>query len=228
MTRIRILQTCALGAATLLATASVALAQPQPMPPPPPPGTPEPPPPPPPPATEVAPMSPLAAATMPKSPDDMTGSIGFGIGIGSSSQLLSSAFADTATSKQVAVRYWTSDTLVLQPSLLFALNKTSGVDANWTLAPEFVALFVPVRGTSTRLLVGGGLGIVLNKTPPNDTTFMFYLPIQAGVEHFFTRWFSLGPAARTHFFQMATGDPWNIQMTIANTSLMGSAFIYTD
>ena len=228
MTRIRPLHMCALGAATLLATASIALAQAQPqqpMPPPPPPGSP---PPPPPPAVEVPPMAPISAITAPKAADDMTGSIGFGIGIGSSSQLLSSSFADGGGLKQVAVRYWTSDTLVLQPSLLFTFNKTSMIDANWTLAPEFVALFVPVRGTSTRLLVGGGLGIVLNKTPPNDTTFMFYIPIQAGVEHFFTRWFSVGLAARTNFFQMATGDPWNIQMAVANTSLMGSAFVYTD
>ena len=172
-------------------------------------------------------MAPGAMAA-PKSADDMTGSVGFGIGVGGSSQLLSSAFADGAGLKQVAVRYWTSDTFVLQPALFFALNKTSMVDANWTLSPEIVALFVPIRGQSTRMLMGGGLGIVLNKTPPNDVTFMFYLPIQAGVEHFFTRWFSLGLAARTNFFQMATGDPWNIQMAVANTSLMGSAFIYTD
>ena len=223
MTRIRILRTCALAAATLLATASVALAQPQPMPPP---GTPEPPPPPPPPPPEVAPMAPISNVMAPKAADDMTGSIGFGVGIAASTQILGTNFSGTAN--QVAIRYWNNDTLALQPGLGFAFNKTDGTDASWSLNPELVALFVPVRGTSTRLLVGGGLGIGLAKVPANDTTFMFYLPIQAGVEHFFARWFSVGLAARTNFFQMATGDPWNIQMAINTMSLLGSAFIYTD
>jgi hypothetical protein len=224
MTRIRLLQTCALSAATLLATASVALAQPQP-PPPPPPGTPEPPPPPPP-AMEVPPMAPVTNVMAPKAADDMTGSIGFGVGIAASTQILGTNFS--GTNNQVAIRYWNSDTLALQPGLGFTFNKTDGADASWTLNPELVALFVPVRGNSTRLLVGGGLGIGLAKAPPNDVTFMFYLPIQAGVEHFVARWFSLGLAARTNFFQMATGDPWNIQMAINTMSLLGSAFIYTD
>jgi hypothetical protein len=181
---------------------------------------------PPPPPPEMAPMSPLPVATAPRASDDMTGSVGFGIGIGSSSQLLSSNFA--GTNNQVALRYWTSDTLALQPAVNFTLAKGEGVDATWGLNPEFVALFVPLRGASTRMLVGGGLGITLNKVPMNDTAFTFYLPVQAGVEHFLARWFSLGLAARSNFFAMATGTPWSIAMNLNSMAFLGSAFIYTD
>jgi len=179
-------------------------------------------------------MSPVVAITAPKSADDMTGSIGFGAGLVGGSNIITSVNADLPPgavpppTKFVAVRYWQSDTLVLQPSLFFAFTKTSGSDASWTLDPELVALFVPVKGASTRLLVGGGLGINLAKAGPADTTFAFYLPIQAGVEHAFTRWFAMGIAARTNFFQMQTGEPWNITMAISSTSLLGNLFFYTD
>jgi hypothetical protein len=220
-----------MSVATLLATTTIALAQPQAQPMPPPPQPMPPPPgaveqqPPPPPPMDVPPMAP-GVMTAPKAADDMTGSVGFGIGVAASSQILGTNFS--GTNNLVAIRYWSSDTMALQPGLGFTFSKTDMVDAMWTLNPEIVALFVPVRGQSTRMLLGGGLGINLAKAPPNDVTFAFYLPIQAGVEHFLARWFSLGIAMRSNFFQMATGDPWNIQMAINTMSLLGSAFIYTD
>jgi hypothetical protein len=155
----------------------------------------------------------------------MTGSLGFGVGVTPSVQLV-------GTSGQVAVKYWSTDTLAFVPALNFTLSKSMGQSAAWLFNPEFVVLFVPFKGTSTRLLVGGGLGVSLSKTMPaivNNTTFEIYLPIQAGVEHFFTRWFSMGIAARTRLFDYTkTGTPYTMNFSINSASLLGSLFFYTD
>jgi hypothetical protein len=155
----------------------------------------------------------------------MTGSIGFGVGVIPNAQL-------AGTNGEVAVKYWMSDKIAIVPALIFSLTKTTGVDTAWVFNPEAVALYVPFRSTTTRLLVGGGVGVSLSKLMPMlqpDTTFEVYLPIQGGVEHFFTRWFSMGIAARTRLFDYAkTGGASTTGFAINSTSLLGSLFFYTD
>jgi hypothetical protein len=187
------------------------------------------PPPPPPPAEAVPPAAvtgpPVASAmTAPKSADDMTGSLGFGVGVIPNAQLI-------GTTGQVAVKYWMSDMLAIVPALNFTLTKAMGTDAAWVFNPEAVVLFVPFRSTATRFSLGGGLGFGLSKNPgiSSDTTIEVYLPIQAGVEHFFTRWFSMGIAARTRLVDYTkTGTPYTFNMAINTASLLGSVFFYTD
>lgn len=179
-------------------------------------------------ATPVAPM-----ALVSKTPDDLSGAIGFGVGVTANSQLI-------GTSKDVGVKAWLSDTLALAPLLTFGYTKQKDVDASWRLQPEVVLLFAPVKSASTRFELGGGLGFNVGKaapamtTPPAtsgpvDTTFTVYVPIQAGVEHFFARWFSMGIAARVPLVQFTTvGDTNTISFAIDSTSLLGQLFFYTD
>jgi hypothetical protein len=165
-----------------------------------------------------------SAMAAPKAADDMTGSVGFGVGVIPNNQLV-------GTTGQVAIKYWMSDVLAIVPALNFTLTKAMNVDAAWVFNPEAVVLFVPIRSTSTRLLVGGGLGFGVSKNPAisTDTTFEIYLPIQAGVEHFFTRWFSMGIAARTRLVDYTkTGTPYTFNVAINTASLLGSLFFYTD
>ena len=190
---------------------------------------PEPPPaPPPPPAAETttalpAPMAPMA---MTKSAHDMTGSLGFGVGVTANPQLI-------GTNGTVSIKYWMKDTLALVPSLNFTLAKAMDTPAGWNVAPQVVALFVPFAATSTRLLVGGGLGFNVSKTSgAMDTAIGVNIPIQAGVEHFFARWFSMGIAAGSNLFsfqRLATmGNPWTMAFSINTATLLGSLFFYTD
>jgi hypothetical protein len=179
------------------------------------------------PAPETAPAvySPVQAIMAPKSPDDMTGSLGFGVGVIQNVELL-------GTTGEVALKYWMKDNLAFVPAFNFNLAKTSGMGSTWGLDPQLVALFVPFRSTSTRLLVGGGLGLAVGKAVPGGSTaFGLNLPIQAGVEHFFTRWFSLGIAAATNLFSYTHpggGGPYSMSFDINTASLLGSLFFYTD
>jgi hypothetical protein len=182
----------------------------------------------PPPAAGGTVAATTANLAAPKGADDMTGSLGFGVGVIPNAQLV-------GTSGQVAVKYWMKDTLAIVPALNFTLTKVTGSSTGWAFSPEGVALFVPFQSTSTRLLVGGGLGISLSKAatpsgaPSSDTVFRIYLPIQAGVEHFFTRWFSTGIAARTNFVDYTkVGSTNQFGMSINTASLLGSLFFYTD
>jgi hypothetical protein len=206
------------AAVTLLLAASPALAQDPPPAAPPAAEVATPPPPPPPPG-------PMEAFAAPKSPHDMTGSIGFGLGLVGSTQIV-------GTTSAVQIRYWMSDSLVLAPSLFFNINNTNAPDDSaWQVAPELVALFVPWQATSTRLLAGGGLGLGIGEPSPlqMDTTFMVRIPVQIGVEHFFARWFSLGIAARSYLFDyQKTGDAYTMNIELDTTQLLGSVIIYTD
>jgi hypothetical protein len=174
-------------------------------------------------ATPVAPM-----ALAPKAPDDLTGAIGFGVGVTANSQLI-------GTTSAVCIKAWLSDTMALAPLLSFGYSKPKGVDAAWRLKPEVVLLFVPFKSTSTRFQLGGGLGIDVGKQAPTatatstDTSFTIYVPIQAGVEHFFARWFSMGIAARVPLVSFTTqGESNTIAFAIDSTNLLGQLFFYTD
>jgi hypothetical protein len=176
-------------AATLLGAAAPAFAQESP-----------------PPLAAVPP--PMQAMTAPKGTDDMTGSIGFGVGLATSANSL----LTVAPGNAVALKYWLSDVLAISPSLQFDVTKPNGQTTGWTFNPQAVVLFVPFRSTSTRFSVGGGLGIRLakasvpNNTPSPNTQVSFIIPIQAGVEHFFTRWFSTGIAATFPFISYTKDD----------------------
>jgi hypothetical protein len=188
------------------------------------------PPPPPPPAAEATPATalpaPIAPMAMTKSAHDMTGSLGFGVGVTANPQLI-------GTNGTVSIKYWMKDTLAIVPSLNFTLAKAMDTPTGWTVAPQVVVLFVPFAATSTRLLVGGGLGFNVSKmSGAMDTALGVSIPIQAGVEHFFARWFSMGIAARSNLFSFqrsaATGNPWNMAFSINTATLLGSLFFYTD
>lgn len=183
------------------------------------------------PSGAAAPGAPMAL--VPKTPDDLSGAIGFGVGVTANSQLI-------GTSKDVGVKAWLSDTVALAPLLTFGYSKQKGMDASWRLRPEVVLLFVPFKSASTRFELGGGLGIDVGKnaptatTPPatpqsTDTSFAISVPIQAGVEHFFARWFSMGIAARVPLVQFTTvGETNTISFAIDSTTLLGQLFFYTD
>jgi hypothetical protein len=173
-----------------------------------------------------------AMALAPKAGDDLSGSIGFGVGVIAGPELV-------GTNSQVGIKYWSSDTFALAPSLKFGFAKQKDVDASWNLDPELVFLFAPYKSTSTRFEIGAGLGLGLSKggvvvTPPavasTDTAFNIYIPIQAGVEHFFTRWFSVGIAARSSLFTFRKqGDAvQDFAFAINSTNLLGQLFFYTD
>jgi hypothetical protein len=169
-------------------------------------------------------------ALAPKSGDDLSGALGFGVGVIASPELV-------GTNGVVGIKYWSSDSFALAPALNFGFRKPKDVDATWQFRPELVFLFAPYKSTSTRFELGAGLGLGLSKSGPTvamptastDTAFNVYVPIQAGVEHFFTRWFAMGIAARFNLIDFQTqGDYNEVAFSINSTSLLGSLFFYTD
>ena len=87
----------------------------------------------------------------------------------------------------------------------------------------------------SRLEVGAGFGFGVGKPAPGaNTAVRIYVPIQAGVEHFFTRWFSMGIAARTQLIDYQKDDHFSSAIntttnsSILNTSAVGQLFFYTD
>jgi hypothetical protein len=184
----------------------------------------------PPPSANGSVPPPMQAVSAPKGSDDMTGSLGFGVGLATSANSL----LTVAPGNSVAIKYWLSDFLAVSPSLSFNITKPTppggmspATDTRWAFNPAAVVLFVPFRSTTTRFSVGGGLGIRLSKTPPGDTAVAFFIPIQAGVEHFFARWFSVGIAAQSNLFSYQKDTQVQI-LGIDTTQLLGQLFFYTD
>jgi len=180
-----------------------------------------------PPAAVVAP-----AAAPPVALEDLTSAVGFGIGVIPNAEL-------AGTTGAVAIKYWISDELAVAPLLIFAYDKPRGADAGWHVRPEALLLYVPFASRWTRFEVGGGLAVDVNRPASttnadgmslqSDTHFRLAVPIQAGVEHFFTRWLSLGIAARADLFAYSEdGDYHEVSFTIDSTSLLGQLFFYTD
>lgn len=184
------------------------------------------------PAPEPMPVMPAAPVVAPKASDDMTGSVGFGVGVGSGTGTTSLVTTDNT----VAIKYWMSDAMALVPRLTFTMakSKTPPADATatgWQFNPEILASFVLLKGASTRLAAGVGLGINLSKNliSTTDTTFGVNVPIELGVEHFFTRWFSMGIAMHDEFISYTkTGDAYRFGLSVNTPSYMGSLFFYTD
>ena len=180
----------------------------------------------------VMPVTPVLA---PKASDDMTGSVGLGVGVGAGTGANSTLIT---TNNTIAIKYWMSDAMAIVPRLVFTMSKakaaTAGAAAGptqWEFNPEVLASFVLLKGASTRLTAGAGLGIDLSKNyiSTNDVTIGINVPIELGVEHFFTRWFSMGVAVHENFLSYKkTGGAYNFDLSLSTPVYMGSLFIYTD
>jgi hypothetical protein len=182
------------------------------------------------------PVMPVAPVMAPKASDDMTGSVGFGVGVGSSAATANSSPSLITTDNTVAIKYWMSDALAIVPRLTLTMSKskTPPNDAGptaWQFNPEVLASFVLLKGASTRLAAGLGLGLNLSKNINStaDTTFGINIPIEVGVEHFFARWFSMGIAMHDNFISYSkTGDQYSFGLSVNTLAYMGSLFFYTD
>jgi hypothetical protein len=233
MTRTRIFLISSIAMASILGAALPAFAQapaPAPMyapaPPPmmaPPPGYA------PAPGQEAGAVMPAAPVLAPRAADDMTGSLGFGVGVSTGTSLVA---ADTAN---LMMKYWMSDALAIVPRLQLTMTKAKDVDATWGFSPSVLASFNLLKGASTRFNAGVGLGLDLAKgqapaaAASTDTYIGLYIPMQLAVEHFFTRWFAMGIAADFRFIDFAKqGDGWLMKLDISNVNYLGSLFFYTD
>jgi hypothetical protein len=179
-------------------------------------------------------VMPAAPVVAPRAADDMTGSVGVGVGIADGTSLI---IPDTTN---LMMKYWMSDGLALVPRLSLGISKAKGADAAWMLAPSVLAQFTLLKGASTRLLAGIGLGFAIGKDPAATTALVpggevgktaidIFIPMQVGVEHFFTRWFAMGISADFNFLNFGKqGTPWVLDVQLNNTAYMGSLFFYTD
>ena len=194
------------------------------------------------PETAVMPAAPMMA---PKASDDMTGSVGLGVGVVGGSTGVTTSNGTTTTTGNILVapdtgnlmlKYWMSDAMAIVPRLTFGYAKTrvagatEAGPASWALAPEVIASFTLLKGASTRLAAGAGIGFMVGKTGgASDTSFGINIPIELSVEHFFTRWFSMGIAVHEPLLAYTkTGDVWSFGLQLDSTQYMGSLFFYTD
>ena len=195
------------------------------------------------PAPEPMPVMPVAPVMAPKAADDMTGSVGIGVGIVAGSTGSDANGNGTGNlliapdTGNLMLKYWMSDSLAIVPRLTLTMTKSKTPPATeagptaWQFNPEVLASFVLLKGASTRLSAGIGLGLYLSKNiiSGTDTTIGINLPIELGVEHFFTRWFSMGIAVHDQFLAYTkTGDQYSFGISVNTLAYMGSLFIYTD
>lgn len=184
----------------------------------------------------VMPVAPMVA---PKAADDMSGSVGFGVGVVSGASTLISP-----NTGNLMMKYWVNDAMALLPKLSIGVSKVKDGDTAWNLAPSLMADFTMIKGASTRFSAGIGVGLSLGKTPvevrdpttgavttamPKDATIGLFLPAGLNVEHYFTRWFSMGVGAYFNLIDFQkTGDAWKFALDINNVKYLGSLFFYTD
>ena len=174
----------------------------------------------------------VPATPMVKAADDMTGAVGFGVGVAAGAQTL------IAPNNTLFVKYWMDDTLAIVPQLTLGINKSKvgGVSGNtgWDFSPQVLALYVPWKSTSTRLSVGAGFGISLNKykqgSTSTETHIGFNIPIYAGVEHFFARWFSMSVGMAEDFFKYTKDGPnaYALAVGVNTLTFQGLLTFYTD
>jgi hypothetical protein len=188
-------------------------------------------------------------AAPPAASSDMSGQLGLGVGLSAGTSL-------AVPGATLITKYWLSDSLAVLPQLALKIYKTKGQDTNWAIAPSAIIAYCPWKNASTRLSVGGGLGLEFAKwgapaagtapgTPPNlgaqrpqlvppapDTYIGFTLPIYVGLEHFFARWFSMGIALQNNFLEYGKqGTPWVMAFGIDNVNsfqALGYLLFYTD
>jgi hypothetical protein len=178
---------------------------------------------------EVAP-APLPAVAAPRAADDMTGSVGFGVGVSAGTSLI---VPDTTT---VAMKYYLNDSLAILPTLSLQIGAVKDGDTSWALAPGALAMFNLLKGASTRFDAGVGLRFAAGKPRDPDTGAVatetllnLSIPVALNVEHFFTRWFSMGLGASCHLVDFTKyGEAWTLEVDLNNVNYMGSLFFYTD
>jgi len=181
------------------------------------------------PAVAPAPVYATAPAPAPMASDNMSGQLGFGAGVSAGTSFV-------VPGAVVYMKYWLSDVLAVQPQFKLRLLTANAGDAQWQFAPAALVLYCPWKTTSTRLSVGAGLGLGFSKlgTPtPTDATISITLPIYAGVEHFFTKWFSMGVAVQNDLLAYTKTGPVHtfditIDNTINTTTAIGFLYFYTD
>jgi hypothetical protein len=181
---------------------------------------------------EPMPVLPAAPVMAPKAADDMTGSVGFGTGVAAGTSLV------IPQTSVLMMKYWMSDAMAIIPRLDLDIFKAKGADTAWRFKPSVLADFTLLKGASTRLSAGLGLGLAFakNQAAPlftggdqSATQIQIFVPCQIGVEHFFARWFSMGVAASFSFIDFQKqGTPWTFDVAINNVNYMGSLFFYTD
>jgi len=183
----------------------------------------------------------------------MSGQLGLGVGVVAGTSLI-------VPGATINMKYWLSDSLSIMPLVQFKMSKTKDVDMSWVIKPGALVLYSPWKTTSTRLNVGGGLGVTFAKwglaaipgpldpapdplappdlahtpvTPPgSDMYIAVRLPIYVGVEHFFTKWFSMGIGLEDDFLTYGKqGDAWHLGVSIDNVNsvtAVGNLLFYTD
>jgi hypothetical protein len=182
-------------------------------------------------------VMPVAPVVAPKAADDMSGSVGFGVGVVAGTDLIKPA-------TNLMMKYWVNDAMALLPKLSLGLGKAKGADASWSFSPSVLADFTLIKGASTRFSFGVGLGLSFEKakaattttptdpTTPvasNDTKIGIFVPAGLNVEHFFARWFSMGMGANFNLIDFnKQGDGWSVDIAANNVMYSGSLFIYTD
>jgi len=190
------------------------------------------------PAPAAAPAWSPAPAAPPAAASDMSGQLGIGVGVGAGTDLVQTRDAE------INMKYWLSDMLSVMPQLALGVFTTKGLSTGYKIAPAALVLYCPWKTTSTRLSVGGGLGLDFEKMPvrtagtpptatiPADATIGITLPIYAGVEHFFTKWFSMGVAVQNDFLAYRKNGAYHSFDfgfdTTATTRAVGFLFFYTD
>ena len=189
------------------------------------------------PAPEPAAVMPVAPVVAPQAADDMTGSVGFGAGVVGVSSSTSLVALNDAT---VFMKYWLSDAMAIVPrlSLTMAKARPAGAaeagDTTWGFEPSVVASFGLLKGASTRLSAGVGLGLSLAKGQApavgvDDTRIGIFLPMEMGVEHFFARWFSMGIGTGFSLVDYTKeGDVWSLNLELSNVNYVGYLTFYTD
>jgi hypothetical protein len=199
-------------------------------------------------STETAAPPPMMSAPPAAAPatSDMSGQIGLGVGVVAGTDLIKTNDA------VVMMKYWLTDTLSIMPEFQVKIYKTQGIDMNWAINPKGIFLFCPFKTTSTRLSIGGGIGLEFAKwgatptpagAPPDlsvqrpqapgpDTYIGISVPIYIGLEHFFTKWFSMGIALENNFLEFGKqGTPWVFAFGLDNVhslQAVGSLLFYTD
>jgi hypothetical protein len=164
--------------------------------------------------------------------DDLTGTVGFGVGIVAGDELIK---PDTGS---VITKYWLNDAIALVPQLNFNITKNTGSDTAWKLEPQLRVDFTLLKGASTRLEGGAGLGLAFGKnvTAPAALTGAttssnlvgIFVPVALQVEHFFTRWFAMSVGAQFNLLEYEKQGPSTFMLDIDNITYMANLFFYTD
>jgi hypothetical protein len=182
------------------------------------------------PAPAAAPEGAIPGTPMVAASDDMTGAWGFGVGVEAGDSLI-------VPNGTLFVKYWMADDLAVMPKLTLGIFKSKAGDVSsdtgWDFSPQVLGLYQPWKSTTTRLSVGAGLGISLSKNlagyTSSDTHVGFSIPIYAGVEHFFNRWFSMSIGMAENFFEYnKVGDAYDLAIGVNTLAFQGLLTFYTD